>query len=126
LYFVEVRSGYRCGWFYQDGSRLVMQPNPLSLCLPEAWRMPEEAEVVGRVTGMVTPLNGPGSISPGESPAEHGDSAGLAPIPRLDGLSDLVSGLSVRMETAMKKLGERAALAAELALSFDGRSTDIA
>jgi hypothetical protein len=41
--------------------------------------------------------------------------AGLAPMPQLDGLSCLISGLSVRMETAMKELGERAALAAELA-----------
>ena len=41
--------------------------------------------------------------------------AGLAPVPQLDGLSCLISGLSVRMETAMKELGERAALAAELA-----------
>jgi hypothetical protein len=49
---------------------------------------------------------------------------GLMPIPRLDGLSDLVSSLSVRMETAMKELGERAALAAELATSFDGRGSD--
>jgi hypothetical protein len=48
--------------------------------------------------------------------------AGLAPIPRLDALSDLVSGMSVRMETAMKELGERAALAAELASSFNGGS----
>jgi hypothetical protein len=52
--------------------------------------------------------------------------AGLAPIPRLKGLSDLVSGLSVRMETAMKELGERAALAAEMASSLDGRSSDVA
>lgn len=74
MYFVEVRNGYRCGWFHQDGSRLVMQPHPLSRCLPEAWRVPEEAEVVGRVTGVVTRLNGPGSIPPGESPAERGDS----------------------------------------------------
>jgi hypothetical protein len=37
MYFVEIRNGYRCGWFYQDGSRLVMQPHPLSHCLPETW-----------------------------------------------------------------------------------------
>jgi hypothetical protein len=51
---------------------------------------------------------------------------GLAPIPRLSRLSDLVSGLSVRMETAMKELGERAALAEELASSLDGRGGDVA
>ena len=52
--------------------------------------------------------------------------AGLAPVPRLDGLSNLVSSMSVRMETAMKELGERAALAAELASSFDRRGVDTA
>jgi hypothetical protein len=51
---------------------------------------------------------------------------GLAPIPRLDGLGDLVAGLSVRMETAMTELGERAALAAELASSFDRRGSGVA
>ena len=51
---------------------------------------------------------------------------GLVPIPGLDGLSDLVSGLSVRMETAMNELGERAALAAEMASSLDGRGPYVA
>jgi transcriptional regulator with XRE-family HTH domain len=73
MYFVEVRCGYRCGWFDQDGTRLVMQPHPLSHCLPEAWRTPDEAEVVGRVTGVVTRLNEPGYLPPGESRAERGD-----------------------------------------------------
>lgn len=52
--------------------------------------------------------------------------AGLAPIPRLAGLSDLVSGLNVRMEAAMTELGARAALAAELASSFDRRGSGVA
>jgi hypothetical protein len=52
--------------------------------------------------------------------------AGLTPVPQLDGLSDLVSGLSVRIETAMKELGERAAAAAELASSIDRRGLDVA
>jgi hypothetical protein len=47
--------------------------------------------------------------------------AGIAPVPQLDGLSDLVSGLSVRMEAAMKELGERAAAAAELPSSMNRR-----
>jgi argininosuccinate lyase len=42
-------------------------------------------------------------------------------LPQLDGLGDMVSGLSVRMEEAMKELGERAALAAELASSLNRR-----
>src|SRR6202162_1281287 len=79
LFFVEVREGYRGGWVYQDGSRLVMQPHPLSRCLPEWWQMPEEAEVVGRVAGIVTRLNGAGSIPPGEFQVEREDSNKKAP-----------------------------------------------
>jgi hypothetical protein len=50
--------------------------------------------------------------------------AGLAPVPQLDGLSNLVSGLSVRMEVAMRELGERAAAAAKLASSVNRRGLD--
>jgi hypothetical protein len=51
--------------------------------------------------------------------------AGFATLPQLDGLSNLVSGLSVRMEAAMKELGERAALAADLASSLNRRGLDV-
>ena len=47
---------------------------------------------------------------------------GLTPLAQLNGLSDLVSALSVRLEEAMKELGERAAAAAELASSMNRRS----
>lgn len=50
---------------------------------------------------------------------------GFTPLPQLDGLSELVSGLSVRMEAAMKDLGERAALAAEMASSINRRGVDL-
>jgi hypothetical protein len=50
---------------------------------------------------------------------------GIAPAPQLEVLSDLVSGLSVRMEAAMKELGERAAVAAELASSVNRRGLDV-
>jgi len=66
MYFVDVRDGYRCGWFHQDGPKLVMQPHPLSHCLPESWRMPEAAEIVGRVAGIVTRLSEPCCIARGE------------------------------------------------------------
>lgn len=49
---------------------------------------------------------------------------GMATLPQLDGLSHLVSGLSVRMEAAMKELGERAAIAAELASALERRGLD--
>lgn len=51
--------------------------------------------------------------------------AGAAPVLQLNGLSDLVSGLSVRMETAMKELGERATVAAELASSMNRRGLHV-
>lgn len=46
----------------------------LSHCVPEAWRMPEEAEIIGRVAGVVTRLNEPGCIPRGESPTLSEDS----------------------------------------------------
>jgi hypothetical protein len=49
---------------------------------------------------------------------------GFAPLPELGSLSDVVSRLSIRLETAMNDLGERAALAAKLASSLDGRWLD--
>ncbi len=56
IYFVDVRSGYRCGWFDLEGSTLIMHTHPLSHCAPECWRHPEEAEVIGRVVGLVMRL----------------------------------------------------------------------
>jgi hypothetical protein len=44
---------------------------------------------------------------------------GFSPLPDLGSLSDVVSRLSIRLETAMKNLGERAALAAKLSSSLD-------
>ena len=52
--------------------------------------------------------------------------AGLAPAPQLGGLSDFVSALSVRMEQAVKELGERAALAGKLGSPINGGGGDIA
>lgn len=49
---------------------------------------------------------------------------GFAPLPDLGSLSEVVSTLSIRLETAMNDLGERAALAAKLASSLDGRGLD--
>lgn len=45
--------------------------------------------------------------------------AGMASTPQMHGLSDLVSGLGIRIEAALKELGERAAAAAELTSSVN-------
>lgn len=52
LYFVQLHEGCRCSWCALDGDRLVLQPHPLSDCVPKSYRYPDEAEIVGRVTGI--------------------------------------------------------------------------
>jgi len=73
MYFVEIREGYRCGWFQRDKFRLIMHPHALSRCMPEAWRTPEEAEVVGQVVGVVTYLNEPWSCYQEAAPEARSD-----------------------------------------------------
>jgi len=70
IYFVETREGYTCSWCSLKGDQIVLQPHPLSHCLPETWRVPEEAEIVGRVTGVVTRLNEPVNVLCRESQEE--------------------------------------------------------
>lgn len=51
---------------------------------------------------------------------------GMARPPQLAAVSDIISQLSVRMESAMKALGERAALAAEMASAVDRSDVHLA
>jgi hypothetical protein len=50
---------------------------------------------------------------------------GPTPFSQLNAMSSLVSGLSVRLETAITELGERAFLASELASSPHGRGVNL-
>ena len=52
--------------------------------------------------------------------------AGLLFFPQLNGLSVMVSEFALRMEVAMKELGDRAAVAAELASTLNRRGLDVA
>lgn len=56
LYFIDVRDGYRCCWCLRDGGSLSLQPHPLSPCKPEVRRLPQEADIVGQVVGVVKRL----------------------------------------------------------------------
>lgn len=47
--------------------------------------------------------------------------AGFTPLPQIGNLSNLLSGYSVRLEEAMKQLGERAAIVAEMVSAPDRR-----
>jgi hypothetical protein len=71
MYFVDVRSGYRCGWFDLAEDRLILQPHPLSGCAPEYWNFPQGAEVIGRVAGIVTRLYEADASLAEELPGEH-------------------------------------------------------
>jgi transcriptional regulator with XRE-family HTH domain len=71
MYFVEIRGGYRCGWFQKEQSRLIMQPHTLSRCAPEVWRWPDEAEIVGQVVGVVSYLGEPWTHRPAAIPEAH-------------------------------------------------------
>jgi transcriptional regulator with XRE-family HTH domain len=73
MYFVEIREGYRCGWFQKDKSRLIMHPHALSRCVPEAWQTPEDAEIVGQVVGVATYFNEPWSCYQEAMPEERSD-----------------------------------------------------
>ena len=56
IYFVELRDGYTCSWCELQGSKLVLNPHPLSPCSTRQYSFPEEAEIVGRVTGVAMRL----------------------------------------------------------------------
>jgi len=56
IYFVELRRGYRCSWCQLEGSSLLLIPHPLSGCKVETFPYPDEAEVMGRVTGVAMQL----------------------------------------------------------------------
>jgi len=71
MYLVDIRKGYRCGWFVRDAEKLVMQPHPMSRYAPESWVLPHEAEVIGKVIGVVTRLNESWSAATQEFPAGH-------------------------------------------------------
>jgi len=73
MFFVEIRNGYRCGWFQKEKSRLIMQPHVLSRCAPETWQTPEEAEVVGQVVGVVSYLGQPWTYRAAAIPGERLD-----------------------------------------------------
>ena len=52
--------------------------------------------------------------------------ANLLLLPQLNGLSQMVSALALRMEVAMRELGDRATVAAELASTLNRRGLDTA
>jgi transcriptional regulator with XRE-family HTH domain len=60
IFFVELRDSYACSWCELNGSRLTLVPHPLSGCGIRQYAFPDDAEIIGQVTGVamrLTPLS---------------------------------------------------------------------
>jgi transcriptional regulator with XRE-family HTH domain len=56
IYFVELRDGYACSWCEKLSNLLLLVPHPLSPVKTRQLVYPQEAEIVGRVTGVAMRL----------------------------------------------------------------------
>jgi transcriptional regulator with XRE-family HTH domain len=56
IYFLETRSGFRCGWCRLEDGQLTLQPHPLSPEPVRIYRYPQEIDVVGEVVGIAMQL----------------------------------------------------------------------
>jgi len=61
IYFFEHRAGFVFGWCTLNGTQLVMQPHPVSGCLPEIYNFPNDIDVVGQISGVAM------ALTPGQS-----------------------------------------------------------
>jgi transcriptional regulator with XRE-family HTH domain len=57
LYFVEHRFGYTCAWCTEQSGLLILQPHSTSKAVPQIYKMPGEAEVIGQVVAVATRLD---------------------------------------------------------------------
>ncbi len=57
IYFVEHRTGYRCGWCTERNGMLILQSPPASESAPEVFRYPGEIDVLGQVVGVAMRLD---------------------------------------------------------------------
>jgi transcriptional regulator with XRE-family HTH domain len=57
IYFLEHRHGFVFGWCTLHENRLVLQPHPASICLPEVYTYPEQIDVIGQVAGVAMLLD---------------------------------------------------------------------
>ena len=67
VYFFELRDNrYACSWCELEGNRLLLVPSPMSQVQIRYFRYPQDAEVVGRVTGVAMRIAQPQSDDPHE------------------------------------------------------------
>jgi transcriptional regulator with XRE-family HTH domain len=57
IYFIEHRSGFRCGWCTVSGHWLIIQSHTASTVPPEIFKYPGDADVLGQVVGVAMRLD---------------------------------------------------------------------
>lgn len=57
IYFLEYRSGYRCGWCTERDGVLIVQPYSTSHASPDLLRYPADVDVIGQVVGVAMRLD---------------------------------------------------------------------
>jgi transcriptional regulator with XRE-family HTH domain len=56
IYFIELRDSYACAWCEVRGSQITLIPHPLSGCTIRQFAYPDDAEIIGQVTGVAMRL----------------------------------------------------------------------
>ena len=56
IYFVELRDSYACSWCEVKNSQITLIPHPLSGCSIRQFAYPDDAEIIGQVTGLAMRL----------------------------------------------------------------------
>jgi transcriptional regulator with XRE-family HTH domain len=59
IYFVEIRGGFACSWCKLEGNQLTLIPHPMSPCSEQHFLYPRDAEIIGRVIGVLSRLSDP-------------------------------------------------------------------
>ncbi|HEY3743897.1 MAG TPA: helix-turn-helix transcriptional regulator [Bryobacteraceae bacterium] len=71
LYFIELRDTYICCWCEFRKGKLLSIPHPLSPVGVREFSVPNEAEVIGRVTAIAARLSNPAAAEQPEKAAER-------------------------------------------------------
>jgi transcriptional regulator with XRE-family HTH domain len=57
IYFIEHRSGFRCGWCTEQNGLLIVMAHSASQLAPDIFRFPGEADVIGQVVAVAMRLD---------------------------------------------------------------------
>jgi transcriptional regulator with XRE-family HTH domain len=68
IYFIELRNSYACSWCDLQGGKLTLLPHPLSPCSIRQFAYPNEAGIVGRVTGVAMRIASHVNLPAAETP----------------------------------------------------------